>query len=64
MNDHREEPTDPKTVIENEAIAWFVKMRGEVDRGRKAEFDAWLNASPEHQRAIIGPKRISVPLPW
>ncbi|WP_454885458.1 FecR family protein [Sphingomonas oryzagri] len=51
MNGRPEEPTDPKTVIEDEAIAWFVKMRGEVDRGRKAEFDAWFNASSEHQRA-------------
>ncbi|MES2067819.1 MAG: FecR domain-containing protein [Pseudomonadota bacterium] len=51
MNDYREEPTDPKTVIEDEAIAWFVKMRGDVDHGMKADFDAWYTASPEHQRA-------------
>lgn len=53
MNDHREEPTDPKTVIEDEAIAWFVKMRGDVDRRMKADFDAWYTASPEHQRAYL-----------
>lgn len=53
MNDHREEPTDPKTVIEDEAIAWFVKMRGDVDHALKADFDAWYAASSEHQRAYL-----------
>ncbi|MDE2623728.1 MAG: FecR domain-containing protein, partial [Betaproteobacteria bacterium] len=42
---------DPNTAIEDEAIAWFVKMRGDVDSGLKADFDAWYSASSEHQRA-------------
>lgn len=53
MSDHREEPADPKTVIEDEAIAWFIKMRGDVDHALKADFDAWHSASSEHQRAYL-----------
>jgi len=51
MNDNRDELTDAKAAIEDEAIAWFVRLRGDADRNLKGEFDAWYVASPEHQRA-------------
>jgi transmembrane sensor len=51
MNDRHAEADDRRAVIEEEAVGWFVRMRGEDADRLHAEFEAWVNASPEHRKA-------------
>lgn len=51
MNDRHAEADDCRAVIEEEAVGWFVRMRGEDADQLRAEFEAWVNGSPEHRQA-------------
>jgi len=51
MNDRQADAADRRGGIEDEAVGWFVRMRGEEANQLRPEFDAWVNASPEHRRA-------------
>jgi transmembrane sensor len=51
MNDNPETPINLDAAIEDDAIAWFVRLRGEVSFEMQAAFDAWYAASGEHRRA-------------
>lgn len=51
MNDWRAEADDRWAMIEDEAVGWFIRMRGEDADQLRAEFDAWVHASPEHRQA-------------
>ena len=43
--------SDGKYPVDEVASAWLIKMRGEDARKLRAEFDAWLSASPDHRDA-------------
>src|SRR3546814_17909046 len=43
--------SDGKYPVDEVASAWLIKMRGEDARNLRAEFDAWLSASPDHRDA-------------
>ncbi|OUC56149.1 hypothetical protein CA262_15760 [Sphingobium sp. GW456-12-10-14-TSB1] len=51
MTDRHAEADDRRAVIEETAVGWFVRMRGEDADQLRAEFDAWIDASPEHRKA-------------
>lgn len=51
MNDNQSDAGDRRAAIEDEAVAWFIRLRGEDAEGLRPEFDAWIAASPEHRRA-------------
>lgn len=51
MNDRHAEVDDRRAVIEEAAVGWFVRMRGEDADQIRAEFDAWIDASSEHRKA-------------
>ena len=51
MNDRQADADDRRAGIEDEAVGWFIRMRGEAAEELRAEFDAWVNASPEHRQA-------------
>lgn len=51
MTDRHEDADDRRAGIEDEAVGWFIRMRGEDADQLRAEFDAWVNASPEHRQA-------------
>jgi transmembrane sensor len=51
MNDRQADADDRRARIEDEAVGWFVRMRGEEADELRPEFEAWVNASPEHRQA-------------
>lgn len=51
MTDRHAEANDRRTVIEDEAVGWFVRMRGEEANQLRPEFETWVNGSPEHRQA-------------
>jgi transmembrane sensor len=52
MNQHLSKPSDLPADIAEQAIAWFARMRaGNVTEQERAQFQAWLQASPTHAEA-------------
>ena len=51
MNQSRRGENVPNPAAGDEAVAWFVVMRGPSAGKRSAEFERWLEASAEHRRA-------------
>lgn len=51
MNDRHRDADDRRAEIEDEAVGWFIKMRGDDADRLRGDFDAWVNASSEHRQA-------------
>ena len=51
MNDGQADAADRRAVIEDEAVGWFVRMRGEEADELRPRFEAWVNASSDHRQA-------------
>ncbi len=51
MNDNERQAAGRQEQIEDEAIEWFVKMRGEDAVQLRRAFEDWLGQAPEHRRA-------------
>lgn len=51
MTDGQGGDQDEAHTIEDEAIAWVVRMRGPDAASLEGAFEQWLAASPEHRRA-------------
>lgn len=51
MNDRHGDADDRRVGIEDEAVGWFIRMRGEEADELRPEFEAWVNASPQHGQA-------------
>lgn len=51
MTDGQGGDQDEAHTIEDEAIAWLVRMRGPDAASLEGPFEQWLAASPEHRRA-------------
>lgn len=51
MNDNERTAADRQEQIEDKAIEWFVKMRGEDAADLHEAFEAWMAEAPEHRRA-------------
>jgi len=51
MNDNELGDFGARDPIEEQAIAWFVRLRGEDAASLQADFDAWIEASPAHADA-------------
>lgn len=51
MNDRHGDADDRRAGIKDDAVGWFVRMRGEDADRLCSEFEAWINASPEHRQA-------------
>ena len=51
MTDGQGGDQDQAHTIEDEAIAWLVRMRGPDAASLEGGFEQWLAASPEHRRA-------------
>ncbi|KUR75365.1 FecR domain-containing protein [Novosphingobium sp. Fuku2-ISO-50] len=51
MTDAVGDVQDETSGVEDEAIAWLVRMRGPDAAVLKGRFEAWLSQSPEHRRA-------------
>jgi len=51
MNDNEFGDFGARDSIEEQAIAWFVRLRGEDAASLQADFDAWIAAAPAHADA-------------
>lgn len=51
MNDNERQAAERQEQIEEKAIKWFVKMRGEDAADLRGAFEDWLGEAPEHRRA-------------
>lgn len=51
MNDNERQAAGRLEQIEDEAIEWFVKMRGEDAAQLRGAFEDWLGQAPEHRCA-------------
>lgn len=47
MTDHRQDERDA-ALIDREAIAWFIRMKGRPSRADRRNFRDWLTASSDH----------------
>ncbi|WP_242129597.1 FecR domain-containing protein [Sphingobium sp. Sx8-8] len=51
MNDNERQAAERREQIEEKAIEWFVKMRGEDADSLRDAFEDWLGQASEHRRA-------------
>lgn len=51
MKDNERQAAERREQIEEKAIEWFVKMRGEDAARLRGAFEDWLGEAPEHRRA-------------
>lgn len=51
MNDNERQAIERREQVEEKAIEWFVKMRGEDAASLRNAFEDWLGEAAEHRRA-------------
>ena len=51
MNDNESAKSGGDTPGKDEALAWAIKMRGEMTKQLQEQFERWLAASPQHKQA-------------
>lgn len=51
MTDRHADAANSRAMIEDEAVGWFIRMRGEDADELRPEFEAWMNGSPERRQA-------------
>ena len=51
MNDNDGTSADPQTSAEDQALYWFIKMRGPEAKRLRSEFEVWLHEDDAHRHA-------------
>ena len=51
MNDNDSAKSESDAPRKDDALAWSIRMRGEVTEQLQEQFEQWLAASPRHRRA-------------